>query len=115
MRDLLPAHLIHLFRSVPSSEAARTVNLQHGLVVAQNVSNSNKHDIAIIRSTFNHLKNTILAEFEIFERRLVSIEERVNSSGSLLEAMDEAISPMESEFSGSLANNVTDMEDIDHQ
>lgn len=116
LRDTVPpAAVVHLFRSVPVSEASRLHSLRHGLTVARSVSEGFKIDIKDIRQWVDTFRTTVTLAIEMISTRLDSIEGRVNSNYQLLTEAATAAAPVENAISLDLANRVDDIDDLDHQ
>lgn len=112
--DLPPAHIIHLFRSVPVSEAAQLNNLQHHLQIASNVSDAYQEDLQNIRTWATECQQEINMAFSKFFRRLDGTQNRAVYGSNLLVAISTATRPVETPESHTFANLVSNQEDVDH-
>lgn len=74
MNDLPPAHLVHLFRSVPTADTEVMRAAQNGLQIADNVNDVFGETLAAVRSEFEKYKENSAKGIELGERRLQSAE-----------------------------------------
>lgn len=114
INELPPSHIIHLFRSVPVSEAAQLNNLQQHLRVASNVSDAYQEDLQNVRTWATECQQEINGAFAKFFRRLDGIENRAAYGSNLLQAMNSATLPSETTESRQFADLVSNQDDVDH-
>lgn len=110
MKEAPPDEYLHLFRAAPVSEANLLSNTRYGLHVANNITDS-------ISTAVNNLcikVDSIVDSVNQIQKEMHCLKTRVDTSRSMLDAMQESLPPEETQFSVKLASLVTDMPDIDH-
>lgn len=109
-----PAHLMHMFVRAPTSDSERLLNLQQGLLVADNLHDTYSGHLAMARKDFDRLRQDVNRGFEFMDIRLSAMEEVLNSNNRLVNAMNSSVKPLANEVSLQEELLITDMEDIDH-
>jgi hypothetical protein len=120
IHQLPPHHLMHLFRTIPTSENIRLDRAQHQIVVARNVNDSHMEDLQRLRASFNACQSTL----EILSRQMTELNLRMEAMESvsagnerLISAVDSSLLPFETQESIIHARDVEDdddLDDIDH-
>lgn len=110
MNELPPHSIIKFFRSVPISEAVQLECTRNGLSVASTINESFSTELAVIEEEADQM----IALGQRLKHRISALRARSSINASLVSAMQESIRPEENEISRSLADNVSDMHDIDH-
>lgn len=106
-----PMQLSKYFRWVATSEPSRLEAVHKGMIVAQNNNSGWLREIGNVKKTLLDCKNML-------EGALLKVEEmerRGLVGNDLLDSMELAVRPEETELSLQLANSVVDCEDVDHQ
>lgn len=112
--ELPPAHLVHLFRSVPTAEIEVMRSARNGLQVANNLNDLYTENMKIFRQEFMKLKEHTLRGFELFEVRLTATEEMLAAHGRLVGSMDGALNVEVNSVSLQEEQQIPDLEDVDH-
>lgn len=110
MNDLPPHSIIKFFRSVPISEAVQLESARSGLSVARTINEAISTDLSTLESEVNEL----LTLGQRIKHRIQSLQTRCSTNSGIVTAMQDSIKPEEDEVSRSLAENVSDMNDVDH-
>ncbi|XP_062552036.1 uncharacterized protein LOC134217295 [Armigeres subalbatus] len=108
--ELPPHSIIKFFRSVPVSEAVRMESARTGLSVASTINDAFSTGLAEIEEEATQL--IVLAQR--LKHRVSALRTRSSINSSLVSAMQESVRPEEDEISRSIADNVSDMLDVDH-
>lgn len=114
VNEMPPAHLINLFRSVPTSETAVIRSAQHGLQIAGNLNDIYLENIKILRQEFSKFKESTLRGFDLHEARLNATEEMLASNNRLVGSMGDALQLEVNAVSLEEEQQITDLEDCDH-
>lgn len=114
VNELPPAHLIHLFRSVPTSDSERMRSTQHGLRIAGNLNDLYLENVKALRQEFTKMKENVYRMFEMYEVRLSAAEGMLTSNGLLVNSMGENLDVEVTAVSLEEERQITDMEDVDH-
>ncbi|XP_055527425.1 uncharacterized protein LOC129720036 [Wyeomyia smithii] len=110
MSELPPYFIIKFFRSVPISEAVQLESSRNGLSVANTINTAFSTELAVLEKEADQL----ISLGQRVKHRISALRARTSINLSLLSAMQESMGPQENEVSRSLADNVLDLEDIDH-
>ncbi len=113
--EMPPAHLIYLFRSIPTSETEVMRSAQNGLQIAGNLNDSYCENVKILREEFNKMKAATLRSFELYEVRLNATEEMLIANTRLVSSMDGALRVEVNAVSIEEEKQITDLPDYDHQ
>lgn len=115
--ELPPAHLIHLFRSVPTAEAEVLRSTQNGLLIAKNLNDLYRGNLSTLKDDVQTAKENVLRAFDLFEARLQSAEEMLLANSSIVSSMDSSLQIEENAVSVTEEARVieNDVEDTDHQ
>lgn len=114
VNDMPPSHLVHLFRSVPTSETEVLRSAQNGLQIAGNLNDMYAENVKIMREEFLKMKETTLRGFELFEVRLNATEEMLTANNRLVDSMDCALRVEVNAVNLEEEQQITDMPDYDH-
>lgn len=112
--ELPPAHLVHLFRSVPTSEAERMRSARNGLQVADNLNDLYSENIKILRQEFEKFKGDIFRAVELYEIRLKGTEDMLAANKRLVDSMGGQLQVEVTAVSLEEEQQITDMADCDH-
>lgn len=113
--DMPPAHLIHLFRSIPTSETEVMRSVQNGLQIAGNLNDSYSENVKILREEFIKMKEATMRSFDLYEVRLNATEEMLIANTRLVSSMDGALRVEVNAVSIEEEEQITDLPDYDHQ
>ncbi|XP_055522645.1 uncharacterized protein LOC129716832 [Wyeomyia smithii] len=108
--ELPPQSIIKFFRSVPISEAVQLESTRIGLTVASTINQGYSSDLAILEDEVNEM----IALGERIKHRLGAIRARCFINSGIVTALQDSVRPAEDNISRFLAENVTDMNDVDH-
>lgn len=114
MNECPPAHLILLFRSVAFSDNEKMTSARNGLQVTDNMIDSFKYQLQLLRQDFDTMRQSILRSIEIMELRLRSLEDVITSNQRLVSAMANTLRPEENEVSQRQESLIMDCEDVDY-
>lgn len=114
VNDLPPAHLVHLFRSVPTAETEVMRSAQHGLQIAGNLSDLYQENVKILRQEFEKMKEATNRLFELYDVRLKATEDMLATNSRLVSAMDDALQVEVTAVSLQEEQQITDLMDLDH-
>lgn len=114
MNDMPPAHLIHLFRSIPTSENEVMRSVQNGLQIAGNLNDSYTENLKVLRDEFNKMKEANLRAFDLYELRLKATEDMLLANTRLVSSMDGALRVEVNAVSVEEEQQITDLPDYDH-
>lgn len=114
VEELPPAHLVHLFRSVPTSETERMRSTQHGLQIADNLNDLYLENVKILRQEFLKMKDSVFRGFELYEVRLNATEDMLVANSKLVASMGSQLQVEVTAVSLEEEQRITDMEDRDH-
>lgn len=112
--DMPPAHLVHLFRSVPTSETEVMRSAQHGLQIAGNLNDLYAENVILLREEFQKMKEAMLRGFDLYEVRLKATEDMLASNNRLVASMGDALQVEVNAVSLEEEQQVTDLMDCDH-
>ncbi|XP_065076822.1 uncharacterized protein LOC135700282 [Ochlerotatus camptorhynchus] len=110
MAELPPYSIIKFFRSVPISEAVQLESTLNGLSVASTINDAFSTELTVLEEEADQL----IALGQRVKHRISALRARSSINSSLVSAMQDSIRPEENEVSRSLAENVSDMYDINH-
>lgn len=113
-KQLPPAHLVKLFRSVPTCEVERMRSTRQGLQVAGNLNDLYSENVKVLRQEFDKMKEHVFRSFELYDLRLKATEDMLAANGMLVDSMGSQLQVEENEVSLAEERQITDMEDIDH-
>lgn len=91
MSDLPPAHLVHLFRSVPTAETAIIKSAQNGLQIAGNLNDLYSENMSSLREEFRKVKENMLRMLDMYEVRLQATEDMLRANSRMVSSMDCAL------------------------
>ncbi|XP_037040418.1 uncharacterized protein LOC119077338 [Bradysia coprophila] len=114
VNELPPAHLVHLFRSVPTSETERMRSTQHGLQVAGNLNDLYLENVKTLRQEFTKMKEDVNRMLDLYEIRLNATEDMLTANRSLVHSMGGQLDVEVTAVSLQEERQITDMEDCDH-
>lgn len=114
VNEMPPAHLIHLFRSIPTSETEVMRSVQNGLQIAGNLNDSYAENVKMLREEFNQLKAGVIRGFDVYDARLKGMEEMVAANNRLVTSMDSSLRVEVNAVSIEEERQVTDLPDLDH-
>lgn len=113
--DAPPDHLAKLFRA---KEQPRVQSIARNFSVAHCVNHGYHDDILAIRHSYDQLE-TMLSDvtmgMKLLKKHIESLESRAALGESFLTAAEQAVLVEENNFSASLASNVADADDVDHE
>lgn len=112
--EMPPSHLVHLFRSVPTSEAEKMRSTQNGLQIAGNLNDLYSENVKILRQEFEKMKEIIFRSVELYEIRLKGTEDMLAANKRLVDSMDGQLRVEVTAVSLEEEQQVTDMLDCDH-
>lgn len=112
--ELPPAHLVHLFRSVPTCETERMRSTQRGLQIAGNLNDLYSANVKILREEFLKTKENVHRAFELFELRLKATEDMLDANSKLVDSMGTQLQVEVTAVSLEEENQITDITDCDH-
>lgn len=117
MTDLPPAHLVHLFRSVPTAEIEVMQAAQNGLHIADNLNDIFAESLASIHEELRKFKEAALRGIELIEIRLQSAEDLMRANSRMVSAMNSALHVQVNAASLSEERQVyeNDIPDLDHE
>lgn len=93
-------------------------NVKHNVIIANNIQGSYTEQLAILSNRLDAVKScvsNIVKIIDILESDLNSFKSAVQNNSDLLNSVSLAANPVESQLSLRLAEQVGDMEDLDHQ
>ncbi len=115
--DLPPAHIIHLFRSVPTAETEVMRSVQNGLQVAGNLNDLYCENLGSLRDEFLKAKEIASRAFDLFEVRLQAAEDMLRANSRIVSTLDSAlhvdVNPVSLFEEQQVLEN--DMLDVDHE
>lgn len=114
MCDAPPHHLAKLFRA---KEQLRVQSISRNFSVAHSVNHGYQDDVLAIRHNFDQLESMLSnlnMGMSLLKKNIESLESRAALGESFLSAAEQAVQVEETDFSASLADKVTDAEDVDH-
>lgn len=114
MNECPPIHLINLFRSVPVSDGERMKSTRNGLQVTDNMIDSFKYQLQLLRQDFDSMRLSISRSVEIMDLRLRSLEDVITSNQRLVSALSNSLRPEENEVSQRQESMIMDCEDVNH-
>lgn len=114
LKKMPPAHLIHLFRTIPMSEAEVMRSTQNGLKIAGNLNDSYLESVRTLREEFIKMKETALRAYDLFDLRLTATEEMLAANGRLVASMDDSLRIEVNAVSLEEERQITDIPDVDH-
>lgn len=109
-----PPHLIHMFIRASTSESEIRESVQRGLQVADNLNDTYAGHLARLREDFDKIRHEVTRGFDFVDARIKSFEDVVISNSRLVNAMSSAVTPQPNAVSMDVEQQITDMEDIDH-
>lgn len=113
--DMPPVHLIHLFRSILTSETEVMRSVQNGLQIAGNLNDSYSENVKNLREEFNKMRESTFRGFDLYDLRLKATEEMIAANTRLVSSMDGALHVEVTAVSIAEEVQVTDLPDYDHQ
>ncbi|XP_062563037.1 uncharacterized protein LOC134226334 [Armigeres subalbatus] len=105
-----PDTMVRLFRPVPIHPDSILVKTKQELKVARNVVDFFDDELKDLRTCTDSLKTLT----QQIDGRIWAMEKKVSEYRKLLNSVSEAVSPEESSFSKSVAEEITDCVDVDH-
>ncbi|KXJ73763.1 hypothetical protein RP20_CCG014797 [Aedes albopictus] len=108
--EMPPQHLLKFFRSVPISKAVTLESVRSGLSVANTINQGFSSELEALEEDADQL----LCLAQRLKNRIANMRARTALNSSLVGAMSSAVRPEENEFSRVIAENVSDMLDVDH-
>ncbi len=114
MNEMPPPHLIHLFRSIPTSDNEIMRSVQNGLQIAGNLNDAYAENVKILRDEFTKMKEVMLRSFDLYELRLKATEDMVSANTRFVSSVDGALRPEVNAVSIAEEQLVTDLPDYDH-
>lgn len=105
-----PEAMVRLFRPVPLHSDTILERTQQELKIARNVVDFFGDEIKDLRTCFNNME-VLMKQTGV---RLSSMEHKVDEYRKLLTSMSQTVTPQESSFSKTVAEEVTDCLDVDH-
>lgn len=112
--EMPPAHLIHLFRSIPTSDNEVMRSVKNGLQIAGNMTDSYLENLKVLREEFNKMKEVTLRGFDLYERRLNATEDMLTANTRLVSSIDCALRVEVNAVSIQEEEQITDLPDYDH-
>lgn len=112
--EMPPPHLIHLFRSIPTTDAEKMRSAQSGVQIAGNMVDSFAESVKFLREEFNKLKEGTLRGFDLYERRLDATEQMLNATTRLVSSFDHSLQVEVNPVSIEEEAQITDLPDHDH-
>jgi len=114
INEMPPAHLIHLFRSIPTAEAEKMRSAQDGLQIATNMNVSFVEGLKCLREEFKTLKEGTLRGFDLYERRLDATEQMLTATTRLVSSFDQSLHTEVNAVSIEEESQIPDLPDYDH-
>lgn len=109
-----PAHLIHLFRSIPTTDAEKMRSARNGLQIAGDMNDSFAESLKLLREEFNKLKEETLRGFDLYECRLDATEQILNATTRLVSSFDHSLKVKVNAVSMEEESQIPDLPDNDH-
>lgn len=109
--DAPPINIVHLFRSVPLPQDQMLDSCRKDLKVANTVVDFFEEDLKSLRSSYDSLSTVMVT----FGARLSAMEKKVGEFRAMLTSMNGSVTPSEEPFSRSIADEITDLVDVDHE
>ncbi|XP_058467237.1 uncharacterized protein LOC131440192 [Malaya genurostris] len=111
MEDEPPEQYKCLFKNIDGPANTKRLNtIRQNDGMAENVMDRAKSDIASLRSFYDAIVDAV----KTFGEKLSEIEIRMEERHCMLEMIQESVTVSEDEFSQSIAAEITDMPDVDH-
>lgn len=114
VNELPPPHLVHLFRTIPTSETEVMRSVQNGLQIANNLNDAYAENLSALRDEFRKIKESTIRSFEVFEVRLEAAEEMLRANNRIVSTIDSALEVEENAVSLEEEQQISDLVDYDH-
>lgn len=124
IRSPPPADMLHLFAVARTAVESTVAEMRQNLCVAENVNEGVSTGLARMRylvdnvmeiqKTIVQLQNEQQSKIELLNHELKTMETQSSTTRSLLNSMEQAVPPIETNFGRQLFSQIQDQEDVDH-